>query len=784
MKRVELLAPAGNMESVYAAVQSGADAIYLGGSKFSARAYADNFDNESMEKVVKYCHLYSVKIYVTINIIIKETEFKEAIKYARFLYNIGVDALLVQDIGLAVIIKKALPDFELHASTQMTIHNLEGALFLKQLGFKRIVLSRELSIKEIEYISKNIGLETEMFIHGALCVCYSGQCLMSSMLGGRSGNRGRCAQPCRLPYNIVGSKNKVQKKGYILSTKDICTIENINEIIKTGVTSLKIEGRMKKPEYVAGVVSEYREVIDNLLNSKKSEKDIEERKRRLLQLFNREGFSKAYLFKNTGKTMMAYSFPKNAGIEIGKINDDMKILLREDISKGDGVRNNKDGFIISKIIEDGREIERAFRGYTVKILPEKYKTGNKIYKTLDLEQDKKLKKIYENPYNKKINLNLEVDFKVNKPIKLKVYYHEKTFEVTGDIVQKAIKRPVTKERICENLLKTGDTIFKFYNIEFLNYEEGFLPMASLNCIRRQIINEVEKYILYKNSNRNKSGNFKFNEKIFCGNDNDLPEKIVCITNLEQLKAALESNFEYLCINPFQRENLISLENIKDKKVYIKVPGIVKQEFNYVCDFIEKNSEIIQGLITCNLGIINKFKNKLNIIGDYKLNIYNSHSLDFYNEITDGNCISTELSKNEIKHLLNESRKSAEILVYGKVELMVSEYCAIGSTFGGKTESKKCSGACDNEKYYLVDRKNKEFVLKTDKFCRSYIYNSVPLNLIPNIPELRNMGIKSFRIDFLDENYEQAKEILDKFSKEEWKCDFSKYTRGHYKNEIE
>lgn len=784
MKKIELLAPAGNIESVYAAVQSGANAVYLGGSKFSARAYADNFDNESMEKVVKYCHLYSVKVYVTINILIKETEFKEAIRYAKFLYNIGVDALLVQDIGLAIILKETLPNFELHASTQMTIHNLEGALFLKQLGFKRIVLSRELSIKEIEYISKNIGLETEMFIHGALCVCYSGQCLMSSMLGGRSGNRGRCAQPCRLPYNIVGSKSKIQKKGYILSTKDMCTIHNMKEVLKTGITSLKIEGRMKKPEYVAGVVSEYREVIDDLLDGKKSEANIEERKRKLLQLFNREGFSKAYLFKNTGRTMMAYSFPKNTGIEIGKINNDMNILLKEDISKGDGIRNDNDGFIISKIVENGKEVEKAYSGHKVKILPAKYRTGNKMYKTSDLNQNKELKKVYEDPYNKKINLNLQVSFKIDEPIKLKIDYNEKIFEVTGDIVQKAVKRPVTKERICENLLKTGDTIFKFYNIEFLNYEEGFLPMASLNCVRREIINEVEKYILFKNSNKNQEDNLKINEKIFNENTIDLPEKIVCITTSEQLKAVLESDFEYVCINPFQRKNLIDLESIKNKKVYIKVSGIVKQEFDYVCDFIEKNSETIHGLITSNLGIINRFKNKLNIIGDYKLNIYNSNSLSFYNRITDGNCISTELSKNEIKQMLSDSNKSAEILAYGKIELMVSEYCAIGSTFGDKTELKECSGACDREEYSLIDRKNKEFVLKTDKFCRSYIYNSVPLNLISNIPELRSMGIKSFRIDFIDESYEQAKSILDEFSREEWQGDFSKYTRGHYKKEIE
>lgn len=274
MKKVELLAPAGNLESLYAAVQAGADAIYLGGNKFSARAYASNFDDKTMEEAVEYCHLYNVKVYVTINTIMKEKELKEACKYAEFLYNVGVDALIIQDIGLASLLREKLPELELHASTQMTVHNGEAALSLSKLGFKRIVLSRELSLKEIEYISKTLKIETEIFIHGALCVCYSGQCLMSSMIGGRSGNRGRCAQPCRLPYEIVNKKDKDKDKGYILSPKDMCTIEDIKEIIESGASSLKIEGRMKRPEYVAGVVSEYRNVIDNFYQDGKKLKDL------------------------------------------------------------------------------------------------------------------------------------------------------------------------------------------------------------------------------------------------------------------------------------------------------------------------------------------------------------------------------------------------------------------------------------------------------------------------------------------------------------------------------
>ena len=302
MKKVELLAPAGSMESLYAAINNGADAVYLGGSKFSARAYASNFDNENMKIAVDYCHSYNVKIYVTMNTLLKENELNEAIKYVGYLYEIGVDALIIQDLGLLKLIEERYPDFEVHASTQMTVHNGEGALYFKEKGFHRIVLSRELSLDEIKYISKDLNIETEIFVHGALCVAYSGKCLMSSMIGGRSGNRGRCAQPCRKEYVLESTENG-NKKGYLLSPKDMCTIDNMKEIINSGTYSLKVEGRMKRPEYVAGVISNYRKAIDKELENK--DFNIKEGKKVLLQLFNREGFSSAYMKKNVGRDMMS-----------------------------------------------------------------------------------------------------------------------------------------------------------------------------------------------------------------------------------------------------------------------------------------------------------------------------------------------------------------------------------------------------------------------------------------------------------------------------------------------
>lgn len=811
MNNIELLAPAGSIESLYAAVQAGTDAVYLGGNKFSARAYASNFDNENMAKAVEYCHLYNVKIYVTINTILKQDELDEALEYAKFLYKTGVDALIIQDLGFANLIRKNLPDFELHASTQMTIHNAEGALFLKELGFKRIVLSRELSLNEIKHISTNLGVETEIFVHGALCICYSGQCLMSSMIGGRSGNRGRCAQPCRLPYTIINTKNMVEKKGYVLSPKDICTIENIKEIIDSGTTSLKIEGRMKRPEYVAGVVQSYRKAIDNYSRSMEMKKqtrdikvdndysnynkgfDVDDEKKKLMQLFNREGFSKAYLFGNTGKDMMAYSFPKNTGLELGKVQKDLTIELKENISLKDGVRNGDSGFSVSKIIKNGNEVEEALKGDRVKLLPSEYKNGDILYKMSDLKLTKELEEIYRSPYERKIELKLVVRFRVGQPITLTTFYKNESFEIKGENVQKALKRPLDKDRIIENLSKAGDTPFKFTDIEVSEFEEGFLPVSAINEARRELVNKLEMYILNRSDNEMKMEGpkevTKYNKKHFVESKLDnimhtIPENIIYLSSEEQLKAFLESDFSCAAINPFGELNFSYLSKFKGKQIFLKLPNIIKEEFESVCKTIEERLEDIDGIITSNLGVISRFKGRILIIGDYKLNIFNSYALDFYKDFIDGSCLSVELNKKELKDVAKNSQVPLQMLVYGKVELMVSEYCAIGSTFGEKCSSNSCNGICRKVDFILKDRKGEEFALKTDKFCRSYVYNSVPSNLIPNINELKTMNIKSFRIDFIDEDYDETKRILQEFKNQRYEGDFSMFTRGHYRRGVE
>lgn len=779
MRKVELLAPAGSIESLYAAINNGADAVYLGGSKFSARAYASNFDNETMKKAVDYCHSYGVKIYVTMNTLLKEKELNEAIKYVGYLYEIGVDALIVQDLGLVSLIQEKYSDFEIHASTQVTIHNGEGAIYFKEKGFTRIVLSRELSLEEIKHISKDLNIETEMFIHGALCVCYSGQCLMSSMIGGRSGNRGRCAQPCRMEYTLK-SNNMGEKKAYLLSPKDMCTIENIKDIIDSGAYSLKVEGRMKRPEYVAGVVENYRKAIDKEYYNKKF--NVQEGKKVLLQLFNREGFSTAYLRKNIGKDMMSYKFPKNTGVEIGKVLDNGEIILKESLSLGDGIRFKDKGFTLSKILKNKQEVKKAEIGDRVTLFPKEYKKGEILYRTSSKELFLSLEESIK-PYMKKISLRGEVDFKVNFKIKLKTSFMGKIYEVEGDIVEKASNKPLDKERIINALKKSGEYPYKLENIEFSAFEEGFIKIASLNNLRRELFDKILKDVTSK-YRRKRDIKETLKKDINLKENKELSILYTCCTK-EQLKALGELKVKNigvdLSLKSKDRISLKDLEEYKDLNLYILTPEIIKEEFDLVVEEIEKASKYIKGVITSNAGIINKFKDKLYLIGDYKLNIFNSKALEFYREDLNNVSLSLELNKKEIKEI---GYKGAVLCgIYGKTELMVSEYCPIGSSFGGKCKDKDCNGACMKDSFTLIDRMNEGFKVMTDKYCRSHILNSLPLNLIDEIKDLKAIGINEFRVDFKDESENDVIEIVNEI-KGVKKVEGKKFTKGHYKRGVE
>lgn len=363
MNDVELLSPVGEWNSLVAAVQNGANAVYFGADEFNARMNSKNFNRDELKRAIKYAKLRNVKTNLTLNILIKNNEFAKAMDLVKYAYECGIDAIIVQDIGLAKEIIKTYPDLDVHSSTQMTIYNLAGVQEIQKLGIKRCVLARELSIQEIKYICNNTPLEIEVFIHGALCICYSGQCLMSSIIGGRSGNRGKCAGTCRLPYALL-KNGEIADKGYLLSSKDVCTLDILPQLISAGVKSFKIEGRMKSPEYVGIVTSIYRKYID-LANSNKTYIVEPEDREKLMQIFNRGGFSTGYLKGKLGKEMMYKYRPNHMGIYTGKVEQYnsnkgyVKIKLEKELNIGDSISIKNGSCKISELMIGNTNIKKA-----------------------------------------------------------------------------------------------------------------------------------------------------------------------------------------------------------------------------------------------------------------------------------------------------------------------------------------------------------------------------------------------------------------------------------------
>lgn len=783
MEKIELLAPAGGVESLYAAINKGCDAVYLGGSKFSARAGATNFDNDSMIKAVDYAHSYGVEVYVAINTILKENEIEEAVRYAGFLYEIGIDAIIIQDLGLCKRVKEDFPGLELHASTQMTIHNGEGAMFFKDRGFTRIVLSRELSLEEIKYISKDLGIETEIFVHGALCISYSGQCLMSSMIGGRSGNRGKCAQPCRTEFTLKG-KTSGERSAHLLSTKETCTIEDMEGIIASGASSLKIEGRMKRAEYVAGVVDNYRKAVDKVLYNKKF--DVTQGKREMLQLFNRGGFSNAFLVKDKGIDMMSYNSQRNTGVPLGRVESNGEIVLKDELSLGDGIGFGEDGCSVSKIVVNGEEVESANRGDRAKLFPIRYKKGDELFKSLNKKLFEALED-YKKPYFRKVNVNVEVTFKIGKPLGLLIKHNGKEYEFFGEVVQSAEKRPLDKERIVESLQKIGETQFKFNKVTFAEYEEGFVRIGDLNALRRDAFEGLRKEIC-------KSFRRKRPDKVMSKEVNYSTENVEvlyqCITK-SQLRALVECGCTDIAVDLFSRDKealrakdvKALFEENKNINIYLKTPTILKSEFDQVVSVIEKIKGCIKGIVTVNVGIINRYKDELYLVGDYKLNIINSQALKFYQDVIDMPTLSLELNRKEIKAMTKVSKGNIQTVIYGKTELMITEYCPIGSTFGEKTSCKECNIACSRDEFTLTDRMDAKYRVMTDLYCRSYILDEMPINTIAEIDDLKSFGVNSFRVEFRDETYDEVKKVIGMVNGE---VEINKelYTTGLYRRGIE
>lgn len=767
MRDVELLAPVGSFEALKAAVQNGANAVYLGGKDFGARASANNFDRDELKDAVKYAHIRGVQVFVTTNTLRKENEIEDFLEYVKFLYDIDVDAIILQDIGMARLIKRELPDFELHASTQMVAHSLEDVKYLEGVGFDRVVLAREVTVEEIKYICDNCKADIEVFVHGALCVCYSGQCLMSSMIGNRSGNRGRCAQPCRQRYELVDvyTGEVVNSNGdYLLSPKDLSTIEEIDKIIDAGVHSLKIEGRMKRPEYVATVIDGYRKTIDEYLATNKlnvSDEIIND----LYTIFNRK-FTKGLLLGDVGKDMMNSQLPNNQGLYVGTVVDynkkakRLKIKLANTLKKGDGI--NLGGGTIGRIIKNGNIETIGYKGETIELdFVGEARKGQIVFKTSDSElmdrvqatftQDKELVK---NIIDAKITIKLG-----QKPILTLKDRHGNEATIECDkIVEEAMKVALSKEKVEAQLRKLGNTPYELDLLEIELDDNVSLPVSLLNQMRRDCIELLDKERISIKNRKYKDKVVKYKPVQY--NRNKKQEISVKVKNLEQLESALECNIDRIYYEDTNSiDKAMSLAMKYNKKVIYSAPRIIRnKEYNHLA---KANNAGVASVQVGNYGSIDYFKGKeLNI--DYYLNAFNSETINYYKEIgADTLCISQELNINEIKETIKYTDINIESVVYGYTPLMITEYCPMGVIVRDCKKDKRVA-KCKESIYVLRNSKGDEFRVSQDIFCRSTIYNSNVTCMLDNLYELHEIGINVLRLDFTLEDKETVKEVIEAY----------------------
>jgi len=704
----ELLSPAGDMETLKYAVHNGADAVYIGGKKFGARAFASNFTNEEIKEATIFCHLYGVKIYVTLNTIVFENEIEYFLENVKFLYECGVDAVIVQDLGMIKLIKKHFPLLEIHASTQMHTHNKDCIDLLKKLGISRVVLAREMSLNEINKVK---GIEKEVFIHGALCVSYSGCCLFSSLNGGRSGNRGTCTQSCRMPYKIIKGQKQISNNDYPLSTKDLCTLYNFEELLSSDIDSFKIEGRMKSKEYVGLVTRIYRKLIDNYFDNKKltiNNDDIDS----LKKIFNRE-FTNGYLFNDN---IYNEKSPNHLGVKIGevvKINQhQIHIKLTDDLYQEDGIRfvKNNNGMIINKLYkENGLLTNKVLKG-NIAIIDNKIDLKEKdiVNKTLDNNLINEIK----NYPLKKIDISFYVYAKENENLKIAISDGVNIIEENFSVLEKADSKPTSKIEIEEKLQKLGNTPFKLSKI---NFEVGnvFIPMKILNNAKRIL---CEKLIQVR-TNYEKSAKYQYNKSFSNVNIN---KKInVLVRNEKQLLSVLNK------VNNIYVTDLKLYQKYKNDNIYFKVPRI-----NY--EKLELNNE---NLLISDLGALHRFKNN-NIITDYTLNASNSESVKC---LTDFGGKLVTLSPETPVGLVNEISKytpNIEVVIYGKMELMILK------EFNYK----------DND-LFLKDRLGNLFPILNGYYTSILHFKNIDLtnhNFNANI-----------RIELFDEDEQQITKILNK-----------------------
>ena len=821
-----LLAPAGSFEALEAAVNAGADAVYLGGKAFGARAYANNFDEEELSRAVYFAHLHRVKILVTVNILIDDSEMEELARYLVLLYNIGVDGIIVQDMGVIRLARKLVPDLPLHASTQMTVTNEAGVRFAAENGMQVAVLARELSLKDIEKICHNTATAIEVFIHGALCVCYSGQCLMSSLIGGRSGNRGRCAQPCRLTYELVNQAGENMLEGraagqYILSPRDMNTLEILPQLLDAGVSTLKIEGRMKRPEYVAVVVDAYRRAIDGYLAGGGYQVP-EADKLNIEQIFNRD-FTTAYLEGRPGKEMMSDRRPNNRGVLIGRVTEldrsskKATLKLERDLHLGDGLEfwvtvGGRVGQTVKSIQLQGQEVSEAAAGTKAKVdIPDGVRMNDRVFRTLDSELMNYAGTFYGEKNKKRIPVTAKVEAHLGSPLQVILTDDEGNVGCgqTKFIVETARKHALTEETVRKQLERLGTTEYGLNQLQLICDANVMAPMSEMNEARRLACEALDQARLEAFLPARKPVSLP---QLLAGAEGEpltlvpperkLPESrselTVWVDTLAKAQAALNNGadwvifggdrFETKDLSWADYEKVVPLARKAGAKIAFSTPRILRDnQLEYFTKFLQMTEKLQPDLLYLNNnGLFTPYKEqKLTVPfwADMSLNTYNYQCLKFWQELgAAGATLSIELNLGQIEHLVKVTPLPLECLVQGHIEMMVSEYCAPGSFLGGLHQG-ACSFKC-GEQLYLRDRTNTDFILKGDQFCRMHILNAYDLSLLTGAKKLQELGLQKLRIDARAYDAQKTGKIVQQYQQAlkgilEVEENPPHTTRGHY-----
>ncbi|MBS3975106.1 MAG: U32 family peptidase [Actinobacteria bacterium] len=763
--RPELLAPVGDPTSLRAAINNGADAVYLGLDRFNARLGAQNFSAEELSEAIDLAHLHGVRVYITANVVILPDEMASALALVDEIWSMGADAIIVQDLGLASVIKSELEDVRLHASTQIGAHNTPTIAELGRAGFSRVTLAREMALGQVSRLVASTDLEVEIFAHGALCVCYSGQCLMSSMIGGRSANRGRCAQPCRLTYQLEDAKSRKARSpgAHLLSTKDLSTIEMLPDLIATGVSSLKIEGRMKAPEYVALVTGVYRRALDRAIADPEGFEVSAAEKSILAEAFSR-GFSSAYLTGIRDNTMMSFTRPNNRGIPIGRVGQvragrtQIKLDVAMDIGDTVEVWTGRGRHVakIGSIEIAGQQATTAPAGSSPFVdIGASVSQGDRVFRVVNAALQRAARRTFTKTDG---TFGPLVDFRVKAltghPLHVSATHGSIEVAVEGPVVERARTKPITPAEITEHVGRLGGTPFRLGSVSVDLSAEAGLGYSALHRVRREALDALKVSLLKPWEGRQRIFPAVLNPSR-TRPKSDVPQIVVWTTSPTVAKACLQAGANRVIMAGTQDHAVTR----QISSAALELPRIAHDE--EIADILDLAAEY-PSVVAGNLGLIPILSQRsVSVEAHWSLNATNAHSVAALAKSGASFAwLSPELSGRQIASIAHNATIPVGISVYGYQEVMITEHCVLMSIGD-------CSKRCHScrrreERYFLKDAKGYSFPAITDATGRTRIYNSVPLDLTRAIPEIIQAGVDAVRLDFIHENAQRAERITAHF----------------------